>query len=227
MRYQRRIESQTRAIELLMRKDMVVKTDEINWDGESNPIKYIIDKKFYTIEPTPTACTTLYTDYNITSSKVITADNITTMASDLNMVANQTDILTADLDALKSNIANYMERVKLQEEKTQHLKDMAKGFAVVIASAGVFQIGVTLMEKGIENLEYMIFRNKRINGYHRLSDSGEIPLEDLVRVEVETLDEAAEGFNILKTTNEDDEVILEENILSARFIKEMCIKYRG
>ena len=73
----------TKNIELHLIKEFTTPRQEINWDGVTNPFIYIIDHQFYKITPNPTAATTLYTDYNITSAKIITADNITTMRSDL------------------------------------------------------------------------------------------------------------------------------------------------
>ena len=48
----------------------------------TNAFSYIIQKQFYTITPNPNTASTLYTDFNITSLKIITADNITTMSCD-------------------------------------------------------------------------------------------------------------------------------------------------
>ena len=46
---------------------------------KTNPFQYIIDQQMYSIYPNPNAATTLCTDYNITSSGIITADNIYTL----------------------------------------------------------------------------------------------------------------------------------------------------
>ncbi|KAK8886004.1 hypothetical protein M9Y10_041463 [Tritrichomonas musculus] len=80
-------------IELYLYKQYTDPVDEVNWDSTTNPFDYIIKQQFYEIIPRPDAATTLYTDYNITSSKIITADNITTMRSDLNLVTNNVDVM--------------------------------------------------------------------------------------------------------------------------------------
>ncbi|KAK8840657.1 hypothetical protein M9Y10_030432, partial [Tritrichomonas musculus] len=84
-------------IELYLYKQYTDPVDEVNWDSTTNPFDYIIKQQFYEIIPRPDAATTLYTDYNITSSKIITADNFTTMRSDLNLVTNNVDVMSYDV----------------------------------------------------------------------------------------------------------------------------------
>ena len=83
-----------------------VKTYETpyNYDSSKNSFDNIIKQQFYEIMPNPNATTILYTDFNITSSKIITADNITTMRSDLNIVSNTVDIVSYDLRNVKNNV---------------------------------------------------------------------------------------------------------------------------
>lgn len=77
---------------MYLKKDLVDPIEEVNRDQQTNPFKYIIE-----ITPKPNAATTLYTDYNITSYKIITADNITIIRSDLNIVTNNLDVVSYDL----------------------------------------------------------------------------------------------------------------------------------
>ena len=77
---------------MYLKKDLVDPIEEVNRDQQTNPFKYIIE-----ITPKTNAATTLYTDYNITSYKIITADNITTIRSDLNIVTNNLDVVSYDL----------------------------------------------------------------------------------------------------------------------------------
>ncbi|KAK8866925.1 hypothetical protein M9Y10_009894 [Tritrichomonas musculus] len=79
----------TRDIKSYLRKDYTNLIDEIIWDSLTNTFKQIIDQQLYELTPNPNAATTLYTDYNITSSKIITADNITTFRSDLNQLTRR------------------------------------------------------------------------------------------------------------------------------------------
>ena len=96
------------------KKDVVIKCAKnachpvsgIDWDPSTNAFQFIIDQQYYKITPNPNAATTLYTDFNITSSKIITADNITTMRSDLNVVANTTDIISYDVQVLEKKVDN-------------------------------------------------------------------------------------------------------------------------
>ena len=71
----------TKDIELFNRKGMESVDPDYPGSGSINPFQLINTKKYYKVKPVPESCSTLYTDYNICSSKVITADNITTMAA--------------------------------------------------------------------------------------------------------------------------------------------------
>lgn len=64
---------------LYLRKDYTDPIEEVNWDTTTNAFSYIIHQQLYEITHDPNAATTLYTGLNKTSSKIITAYNITTM----------------------------------------------------------------------------------------------------------------------------------------------------
>ena len=112
-----------RDIELYLRKDYTDPIEEVNWDNETNAFTYIIQQQFYEITPNPNAATTLYTDYNITSSKIITADNITTMRSDLNLVTNTVDVVSYDVRDIKTNVETLNSEMAEQMAKTKYLSD--------------------------------------------------------------------------------------------------------
>ncbi len=114
---------ETRDIKLYLRKDYTDPIDEINWDSSTNAFKYIIDQQFYEITPNPNAATTLYTDYNITSSKIITADNITTMRSDLNMLTNNFDVVSYDVKDITSKVNVLNAEMGETKRITKHLQE--------------------------------------------------------------------------------------------------------
>lgn len=66
-------------------------------------------QQFIEVYPNPNDVIILYTDYNIISSKIITADNFTTMRSDLNLVTNNLDMMTYDVKDIsnKESLFNY------------------------------------------------------------------------------------------------------------------------
>ena len=111
-----------RNIILYLRKDYTDAIDEVNWDSTTNAFQYIIQQQFYEITPNPNAATTLYTDYNITSSKIITADNITTMRSDLNVVSNTVDVMNYDVKELESKVDSLAGSMVEQQLKTKYIK---------------------------------------------------------------------------------------------------------
>lgn len=63
-----------RDITLYLHHDSTDSIDEVDWDPTTNAFEYIITQQFYEVPPNHNASTILYTDYNITSSKIITAD---------------------------------------------------------------------------------------------------------------------------------------------------------
>ena len=100
--------------------------EEIKWDEKVNPFMFIIEQKYYDIQPNPHATSTLYADYNITSSKIITAENITTMRGDLNVVTNNVDVITYEVAKLEQEVDELDERMTIQEIKTQYLEHEVK-----------------------------------------------------------------------------------------------------
>ena len=173
------IDKTTKDVTLHLDKGTLRPRDEINWDGKTNPFQYIIDQQFYSITPNPNAATTLYTDFNITSSKIITADNITTMRSDLNIVANTTDVLDFDLKALEKRTDNLETEVHQVEDVVQHIQKEMKtlkieaGFALALSVAStVLSVGNTLELAGnYISLGFGKIKNIINNGYVRVASS--------------------------------------------------------
>ena len=95
-------------IELFNRIGMESLDPDYPGSGFINPFQLINTKKYYKVKPVPESCSTLYTDYNICSSKVITADNIT-MTADLNYVQNFTyDLETETILLLSYNFRFFL-----------------------------------------------------------------------------------------------------------------------
>ena len=78
-------------------------------------------QQFYEISPNPNTASTLYADYNVTSSRIITADNITTLIMDLNVVANTVDVVIYDVKNIKNNVDVLDSGMTETKETTQHL----------------------------------------------------------------------------------------------------------
>ncbi|KAK8845753.1 hypothetical protein M9Y10_020671 [Tritrichomonas musculus] len=168
------IDTTKKDVELYLRKDLVDPIEEVNWDSTTNAFKYIIDQQFYDIRPNPNAATTLYTDYNITSSKIITADNITTMRSDLNVLTNNFDVVSYDVKDITSKVDTLRSEMTEQQNKTQYLKsetdklEIMAGVALAIGATGTLMGGLSLTETGIS------FGFNGINGSVRcIVESGE------------------------------------------------------
>ena len=152
---QSNINKTDKSITLYMDKATSKARDEIKWDTTINPFQFIIDQQFYTMSPNPNAATTLYTDFNITSSKIITADNITTMRSDLNIVANTTDVIDADVKALtvkvekvESRVTTVESKVEYLEKEVQKIKIMDDVRMVFTAVTGAITYGPKILELG-------------------------------------------------------------------------------
>ena len=142
-------------IELYLSKAFTDPIDEVNWDSKTNAFKYIIDQQFYEITPNPNAATTLYTDFNITSSKIITADNITTMRSDLNIVSNNVDIMSYDIKDTMQKVEFLNSDMAVQKLKTQYLEcelDKVRITAEAGLVIGSISLGLQLTAGGLNFL---------------------------------------------------------------------------
>ena len=149
----------TRDIVLYLNKTYTQAIDEINWDPTTNAFSYIIKQQFYEVSPNPNAATTLYTDYNITSSKIITADNITTMRSDLNMVTNTVDVVSFDVKEIRNKVDTLDTEMAETKKVTQHLQEdldnvrmvsnVALAFGVIGTVGSIGSIGMQLASNGI------------------------------------------------------------------------------
>ena len=179
----------TKDIELYIRKDFAL--DSLHFT--ENVFDYINTRKYYKITPLPESCSTLYTDYNIYSSKIITADNITTMAADLNDVdLNDVQNFSYDLEAMiqavSAKLNAFIEALKEQQEKTAAINAAIGGF--VLAGAGLSLIGNVLGNIGELNfLGEAATTIRGNNTYMRIvSEEGEIELHDfLLPVPYETI----------------------------------------
>lgn len=98
------IDESSKNMVLYLHKDYVDSIEDISLDPKTNLFDYIIKNQFYQITPRPDAATTLYTDFTITSSKVITADNITTMRCDLKLVTNTFDVVNVSVKDITFNM---------------------------------------------------------------------------------------------------------------------------
>lgn len=182
----------TKDITLHLNRKMLRPIEEINWDPTTNPFKYIIDQQFYTISPNPNAVTTLYTDYNITSSKIITADNITTMRSDLNIIANTQDVIVYDVDKITKRVDNFDVEMSDVKNRVSHLESKVKSLNIKTDIALILSVASTALSIG-NTLElagnYVSigmgkFRNFINNGYTRLATtSGEASEVEMAAVD--------------------------------------------
>ena len=161
-------------IELFIRKDVVSIDSTLKAIG-GNIFDAINRKKYYQVKPYPESCSTLYTDLCIQSSKIITADNITTMAADLNYVQNFSYDLEAMIESVNNKLNTFIEELKEQQERTAAINAVVGGF--MIMSSGLSLIGnamsnigelAFLGEEGME-LETTIRGN---TSYIRMFDEG-------------------------------------------------------
>ncbi|KAK8837125.1 hypothetical protein M9Y10_037180 [Tritrichomonas musculus] len=161
----------SRDIELYLRKDLVDPIEEISWNPETNPFQYIIRNQFYEIKPRPDAASTLYTDFNITSSKIITADNITTMRSDLNVVSNNYDVMNYDVSKIRKEVNTLNTQMAIQIMKTQYLEQAVNSIQVAGAIKLAFStpmavlgaIGLAVSTVGIEFGVHTIYNGNDVS----------------------------------------------------------------
>ena len=121
----------TKDIELFNRKGMESVDPDYPGSGSINPFQLINTKKYYKVKPVPESCSTLYTDYNICSSKVITADNITTMAADLNYVQNFTYDLETEIELVDKKVTTALIEIDKIESQIDSLTFIQIAFGVI------------------------------------------------------------------------------------------------
>ncbi|KAK8892642.1 hypothetical protein M9Y10_029881 [Tritrichomonas musculus] len=99
-------------------------------DETYSPFEVMVIQQFYEVQPDPRNCSTLTTDYNIHSSKIIWADNIMTMQRDLNVVGGTVDVLAYDYTVLKAIINGIQEQLRLQAAYNEYTDSIRKGLEV-------------------------------------------------------------------------------------------------
>lgn len=135
-RYERRVRHSTKIIEPATKKNINIYIEKdyfeqlpANADENYNPFETIIIQQFYEVTPDPRNCTTLTTDHNIYSSKIIWANNIMTMRQDLNVVGGVTDRLTYDYSLLMALMDSFQEQMRLQAAYNEHTDSIRKGLS--------------------------------------------------------------------------------------------------
>ena len=139
----------TKDIELFIRKDVVSVDSTLKAIG-GNIFDAINRKKYYQVKPYPESCSTLYTDLCIQSSKIITADNITTMAADLNYVQNFSYDLEAMIESVNNKLNTFIEELKEQQERTAAINAVVGGFMIMTS-------GLSLIENAMSNIGELSF----------------------------------------------------------------------
>ena len=132
--------NESRNIKIYLYDEYVDPIDEVNWNPTTNLFEYIIRQQFYEVYPNPNSATKLYTDYKITSSKIITLDNIITMRGDLNMVTNNVDVINYDVNEMNTTMESRKGRVSRTESITQYLEEDVDNLRIVTWTALAFGV---------------------------------------------------------------------------------------
>ena len=154
-----------RDIHIYIEKSYFEQTPQ-NADNTFNPFEQIVAQQFYEVRPDPRNCTTLSTDYNIYSSKIIWADNIMTMRRDLNVVGGITDTLTYDYSLLKQIVDGIQEQMRLQAVYNEYTASIQKGLTIantilqVLASAISIASALSTCSMSSERMELNTYRTE-------------------------------------------------------------------
>ena len=132
-------------------------------DETYNPFDIMITQQFYEVKPDPRECTTITTDNNIYSSKIIWADNIMTMRRDLNVVGGTVDVLAYDYSVLRAIINGIQEQLRLQAAYNEYIDSIRKGLAIASDIITILS-GAVNMVKDLSTLS-MTGENMNINTY--------------------------------------------------------------
>ena len=156
----------TKDIELFIRKDIHTLNPNFPLSPSDNIFTAINAKKYYQVKPYPESCSTLYTDLCIKSSKVITADNITTMAADLNYVQNFTYDLEEEIKQVDQKCNYALAEIEDLKGTTSALSQMGNVLTIMssvsLAIEGVVGIaGIAMNGKNIWNAVRAAFIRRR------------------------------------------------------------------
>lgn len=128
-----------------------------------NPFDIIVKQQYYEVEPDPRKCTTLTTDYNIYSSKIIWADNIMTMRRDLNVVGGTTDALSYQYQLLRQVIENILEQLRVQALYNEYTAKIQKMMNVMNTVLQLVSFGFQIY--GVVSALNMTSDNVNLNRY--------------------------------------------------------------
>ena len=164
----------TKDIELFIRKDIKTLNPNFPLSSSDNIFTAINAKKYYQVKPLPESCSTLYTDLCIKSSKVITADNITTMAADLNYVQNFTYDLEEEIKLVDQKCNYALAEIEELKGTTSALSQMNNVLtimsSVALAVEGVAGVvGLAMNGKNIWNAVRAAFIRRR--GYAPITNN--------------------------------------------------------
>ena len=232
-----------RNVMLFLHQEYIDPIDEVNWDPTTTtPFEYITQQQFYEVYPNPNAATTLYTDYNITSSKIITADNITTMRSDLNLVTNNLDVMTYDVKDITDKVTLLNSEMAVQQQKTQYLEheiDKINVKANVALVMGAVATGLSITSIGLQFkgqiggfLKRMMSNRTNTTAFRKIRDAAELPLFDLRMRSISTdltpiLTWCETEYEELPDITFDDDFDDPETAtLNAYATRELCNKFR-
>ena len=161
-----------------------------------NPFDIITKQMHYSVEPDPRGCSTLATDYNIHSSKVIWADNILTMRRDLNVVGGNVDSLSYEYALLKQIIDSILEQQRIQAVYNEYTDSIRN--AMQIASnvlkilTGAVQLVSALSELSISS-DNMKLNTYRTEDFHFPGGGGGYPGKDISGQFLLDMDTSAAG----------------------------------
>ena len=128
-----------------------------------NPFEVIIQQQFYEVEPDPRGCTTIATDHNIYSSRIIWADNIMTMRRDVNVMGGTVEVLQYDYAALKATVDSLREMLRLQAAYNEYIADVQKSLQIANSIIQVLTSAVSIAST-LSNLN-ISSENMRVNTY--------------------------------------------------------------
>ncbi|KAK8877889.1 hypothetical protein M9Y10_004652, partial [Tritrichomonas musculus] len=142
---------------------LYIEKEFFEFEVKVNPFDIILQKQFYEVEPDPRKCTTITTDYNIYSSKIIWADNIMTMRRDLNIIGGISDVLAYDFALLKQTVNNLVEQMRLQAEYNKWVASVQKVLSITNTILTLTQLGFSIA--GALSTLNMENNSLRINTY--------------------------------------------------------------
>ena len=136
---------ETQSLKLFMSKDLIWRVNDNNYSS-GNTFSFISSAYNYEVQPAPNACSSLYTEHNLISERIVVGENVETHAFTLNNVGNNVDIMMNQIVAILEEIQRIEKFLKDIAEAVDKLSTMFNMYVMLDAFSAVLEGGFGLIQ---------------------------------------------------------------------------------